>query len=48
MYRAQFDTVAAARRLVREDENGERIYLDEDETQAAKDRVQELIQQNCS
>ena len=48
MYRAQFDTVAAARRLVREDENGERIYLDEDETQAAKDQVQELIQQNCS
>jgi len=48
MYRAQLDTVAAARRLVRVDENGERIYLNEDETQAAKDQVQGLIQQNCS
>jgi Domain of unknown function (DUF4124) len=48
MYRAQLDTIAAARRLVREDENGERIYLDEDETQAAKDQVRERIQQNCS
>ena len=48
MYRAQLDTVSAARRLVREDENGERTYLTDEESQAAKDQVQGLIQQYCS
>jgi len=34
-------------RLYREDENGERVYLDDSERETAKQRVQELIDEYC-
>ena len=46
-YRAQTDSIAAARRLVRMDENGEPIYLSDAEAQEARNELQDYIQQNC-
>ena len=36
-----------SRRLYRQDENGERVYLDEDEMQAARERVENQVQDYC-
>jgi uncharacterized membrane protein YebE (DUF533 family) len=36
-----------SRRLYRQDENGERVYLDEDETLAARERVEDQVQEFC-
>ena len=47
-YRAQLETMVQARRLYREDESGERVYLDEDQTSAARQRVEEQIAEHCS
>lgn len=47
-YRARLQTFIQSRRLYREDENGERVYLDETETQKARQNVEELIAENCS
>ena len=47
-YRDQLETLVTSRRLYREDESGERVYLNDDETQDARDKVQELIEENCS
>ena len=47
-YRSQLETMVQARRLYREDEGGERVYLDEDQTTAARQRVEELIAEHCS
>ena len=47
-YRAQLETMVQSRRLYREDENGERVYLDEDQTNAARQRVEERIAEDCS
>ena len=47
-YRAQLDTIAGPRRLYRQGENGEPIYLTDDESQAARDQLREVIQQYCS
>jgi hypothetical protein len=46
-YRARLETYVQSRRLYREDANGERVYLDETETQTARQRVEELIAENC-
>jgi len=48
MYRAQLQKYVISRRLYRQDENGERVYLDEDETQAARERVENQVQDYCS
>lgn len=37
-----------ARRLYRNDENGERVYLDEKEIEEARNKVAELIEENCN
>ena len=37
-----------ARRLYRTDENGERVYLDEDQVEEARQKVVELIEENCN
>ena len=37
-----------ARRLYRTDENGERVYLDESEVEEARQKVADLIEENCS
>ena len=47
-YRARLQTFVQSRRLYREDENGERVYLDEAETQTARQKVEELIAEHCS
>lgn len=47
-YRAQLETMIQSRRLYREDESGERVYLDEDQTIAARQRVEERIAENCT
>lgn len=46
-YRAQLQSFLASTRLYREDENGERSYLDEDQTMAARARVEGKIQEYC-
>ena len=46
-YRARLDTMLAAPRLYREDEAGERVYLDEEQIQAAQARVREQIKEYC-
>ncbi len=38
----------ASRRLYQEDENGDRVYLSDDDAQQAHDQVQALIDENCS
>lgn len=47
-YRAQLETFVQSRRLYREDANGERVYLDEAQTQEARTRVENLIAENCT
>ena len=47
-YRAKLETFIQSRRLYREDENGERIYLDEKEIQESRTRVEEFISENCT
>ena len=47
-YRARLKTMVESRRLYREDENGERVYLDETQTQDARRKVEDLIAENCS
>jgi len=46
--RAQLQRFLTSRRLYREDEDGERVYLDEDETQAARERVENQVQDYCT
>ena len=46
--RALLQRFVTSRRLYRQDENGERVYLDEDETQAARERVENQVQDYCS
>ncbi|TDJ35944.1 MAG: DUF4124 domain-containing protein [Gammaproteobacteria bacterium] len=47
-YQAQLQKYITSRRLYREDDNGERVYLDEDETLAARERVENQVQEFCS
>jgi hypothetical protein len=46
--RALLQRFVTSRRLYRQDENGERVYLDEDEMQAARERVENQVQDHCS
>ena len=46
--RADMQRMVTSRRLYREDENGERVYLDETEMQATRQRVEEQINEFCS
>lgn len=48
MYRQRLEKFVTSRRLYREDENGERIYLDEEQTQAARERVQNRVEEFCN
>jgi len=47
-YRQRLEKFVQSRRLYREDESGERIYLDEEQTQAARERVQNQVEEYCS
>jgi hypothetical protein len=46
-YKAHLQRLLTSRRLYRQDENGERGYLDEDETLAARVRVQNQVKEYC-
>ena len=48
MYKARLTKFVQSRRLYREDENGERVYLDEEETQDARERVQDRVEEYCN
>ena len=47
-YRARMESYLQSQRLYREDENGERTYLDERQIQEARAKVQDQIQEYCS
>ena len=46
-YKARLQKFLTSRRLYREDENGERVYLDENEMLAARERVQGQVEEYC-
>ena len=46
-FRARLQKFVVSRRLYKQDDNGERVYLDEEETQAARERVENQIQEYC-
>lgn len=48
MYKQRLQQYLTSRRLYREDENGERVYLDEKETLAARADVQEKVLEYCN
>jgi len=47
MYKDRLQTFVQSRRLYRQDENGERVYLNEQEMQAARENVQNKVQEFC-
>ena len=47
-YKARLQKFVTSRRLYKHDENGERVYLDEDEAQAARERVENQVAKYCS
>ena len=47
-YRARLESYLQSQRLYREDESGERVYLDEEQMLAARAKVQEQIQEYCN
>lgn len=47
-YRARLQKFVTSRRLYKQDENGERVYLDEAQTQAARERVANQVQEYCN
>jgi hypothetical protein len=47
-YKARLQKFVQSRRLYKQDENGERVYLDEKEAQAARERVETQVQEYCS
>ena len=46
--RADMQRMVTARRLYREDESGERVYLDETEMQSTRQRVEDQISEFCN
>lgn len=47
-YRERQTRFTENRRIYRMDENGERVYYSAEETQSARDKVDELVNQYCS
>jgi hypothetical protein len=46
-YRARLERYLQSQRLYKEDDSGERVYLDEEQTLAARARVEEQIKEYC-
>ncbi len=46
-HRNRLDSYVQSQRLYREDEDGERVYLNEQEIQEARNRAQEKVQEFC-
>ncbi len=47
-YRAKLETFVTSRRLYRKDDNGERVFLEEDEIQKTRARAEELVAKYCT
>ena len=47
-YRQRLTTMLQSRRLYREDDNGERVYLDEEEMAAERAKVQGQVEEYCN
>jgi Domain of unknown function (DUF4124) len=47
LYKERLQKFVTSRRLYRQDENGERVYLNEEETLAARAKVQEQVLEYC-
>jgi hypothetical protein len=47
-YRERLRNFVQSRRIYREDENGERVYMSEEEMQAAREQVENQVQEYCS
>lgn len=47
-YRGRLESLITSRRMYREDENGERVYLADDEMVAARAKVQSQVEEYCS
>ena len=47
-YEAQLQEYMAARRIYRDDEGGERVFLDEEEMQATRERAEKQVREFCS
>ena len=48
MYKGRLTKYVQSRRLYREDEDGERVYLDETESQAAREKAESQVEEFCS
>ena len=46
--KARLQKFLTSRRLYRQEENGERVYLDEDEILAARESVQNQVEEYCN
>ncbi len=47
-YREKLQRFVQSRRIYREDENGERVYLSDDEMQEAREKVENQVQEYCT
>ena len=47
MYRERLTRYLQSRRLYKEDENGERVYMDEAEMQATREKVVGQVEEHC-
>lgn len=47
-FRERLQQYVQSRRLYKQDENGERVYLDEEEMIAARNKVQQQVQEYCN
>ena len=47
-YKARLQKFVTSRRLYKQDESGERVYLDEEQTHAARERVENQVQEYCN
>ncbi|MBT8088506.1 MAG: DUF4124 domain-containing protein [Gammaproteobacteria bacterium] len=47
-YRASLDTFANSRRVYRTDDNGERVFLEDDEIQKTRARAEALVAKYCT
>jgi len=48
MYQARLTKFTQSRRLYREDEDGERVYLDEADTQETRDKTEDQVREHCN
>ncbi len=46
-YKARLQKFVQSRRLYKQGENGELVYLDEDQIQASRERVENQVQEYC-